>query len=189
MHGAPSCSLKLNDGLEVVKSINEKIPEGVVSLKITQNLNKEIDDAREFSGEIHQEAAQIAVCWSRAWGSGGAAATAFYARPSQVSKTTESGESLGRGGFVVRGKRNWHKDIALEMAIGIGLINGVPLPVLGTPDTISKIFPRWGKIIPSKGKKENVANKISKATGLSQDDVLSCLPPGGCTLENYGILV
>ncbi len=189
LHGAPSCSLKLNDGLEVVKSINEKIPEGVVSLKITQNLNKEIDDAREFSGEIHQEAAQIAVCWSRAWGSGGAAATAFYARPSQVSKTTESGESLGRGGFVVRGKRNWHKDIALEMAIGIGLINGVPLPVLGTPDTISKIFPRWGKIIPSKGKKENVANKISKATGLSQDDVLSCLPPGGCTLENYGILV
>lgn len=189
LHGAPSCSLKLNDGLEVVKSINEKIPEGVVSLKITQNLNKEIDDAREFPGEIHQEAAQIAVCWSRAWGSGGAAATAFYARPSQVSKTTESGESLGRGGFVVRGKRNWHKDIALEMAIGIGLINGVPLPVLGTPDTISKIFPRWGKIIPSKGKKENVANKISKATGLSQDDVLSCLPPGGCTLENYGILV
>lgn len=189
LHGAPSCSLKLSDGLEVVKSINEKIPEGVVSLKITQNLNKEIDDAREFSEEIHQEAAQIAVCWSRAWGSGGAAATAFYARPSQVSKTTESGESLGRGGFVVRGKRNWHKDIVLEMAIGIGLINGVPLPVLGTPDTISKIFPRWGKIIPSKGKKENVANKISKATGLTQDDVLSCLPPGGCTLENYGILV
>lgn len=189
LHGAPSCSLKLNDGLEVIKSINEKIPEGVISLKITQNLNKEIDDAREFSGEIHQEAAQIAVCWSRAWGSGGAAATAFYTRPSQVSKTTESGESLGRGGFVVRGKRNWHKDISLEVAIGIGLINGVPLPVLGTPDTISKIFPRWGKIIPSKGKKENVANKISKATGLSQDDVLSCLPPGGCTLENYGILV
>ena len=189
LHGAPSCSLKLNDGLEIVKLNNEKIPEGVVSLKIIQGLNKEVEDARDLSKEIHQEAAQMAVCWSRAWGSGGSAATAFYARPSQVSKTTESGESLGRGSFVVRGKRNWHKDISLELAIGIGLINGVPLPIVGTAETISGIFPRWGKILPSKEKKEIMANKISKATGLSQDDILSCLPPGGCTLENYGLII
>tara|TARA_B100001559_G_scaffold64213_1_gene51956 strand:+ start:397 stop:2571 length:2175 start_codon:yes stop_codon:yes gene_type:complete len=189
LHGAPSCSLKLNERLEVVKVTNDKIPEGFVSLKINQDLNKEIDDARDFSEEIHQEAAQIAVCWSRAWGSGGSAAAAFYARPSQVSKTTESGESLGRGSFVVRGKRNWYKDITLNMGIGIGIINGVPLPILGTPETISKIFPRWGKIIPSKEKKEIVANKISKATGLAQDDILSCLPPGGCTLENHGLII
>jgi len=189
LHGAPSCSLKLNEGLEVVKVTNEKLPEGVVSLKINQELNKDIDDARDFSEKIHQEAAQIAVCWSRAWGAGGSAATAFYARPSQVSKTTESGESLGRGSFVVRGKRNWYKDISLNMGIGIGLINGVPLPILGTPETISKIFPRWGQIIPSKEKKEILANKISKATGLAQDDILSCLPPGGCALENHGLII
>ena len=189
LHGAPSCSLKLNEGLEVVKVTNEKLPDGVVSLKINQELNKDIHDARDFSEKIHQEAAQIAVCWSRAWGSGGSAATAFYARPSQVSKTTESGESLGRGSFVVRGKRNWHKDISLNMGIGIGLINGIPLPILGTPETISKIFPRWGKIIPSKEKKEILANKISKATGLAQEDILSCLPPGGCTLENHGLII
>jgi predicted ribosome quality control (RQC) complex YloA/Tae2 family protein len=189
LHGAPSCSLKLHDGLEIVKSTNEKAPEGVISLNISQNLNEEVSDARDMPEQIHQEAAQIAVCWSRAWGSGGSAATSFYARPSQVSKTTESGESLGRGSFVVRGKRNWHKDISLDLGIGIGLINGVPLPILGTPDTISKIFPRWGKIIPSKEKKEILANKISKATGLAQDDILSCLPPGGCTLEDHGIFI
>jgi predicted ribosome quality control (RQC) complex YloA/Tae2 family protein len=189
LHGAPSCSLKLHDGLEIVKSTNEKAPEGVISLNISQNLNEEVSDARDMPEQIHQEAAQIAVCWSRAWGSGGSAATSFYARPSQVSKTTESGESLGRGSFVVRGKRNWHKDISLDLGIGIGLINGVPLPILGTPNTISKIFPRWGKIIPSKEKKEILANKISKATGLAQDDILSCLPPGGCTLEDHGIFI
>ena len=130
----------------------------------------------------------MAVCWSRAWGSGNAAATVFHARPSQVSKTTESGESLGRGSFVVRGKRSWYKDISLELGIGIGVINGVPLPILGTPDTISSIFPRWAKIIPSKEKKENIANKIAKSTGLSQDDVLSCLPPGGCSMVNHGLI-
>jgi predicted ribosome quality control (RQC) complex YloA/Tae2 family protein len=188
LHGAPSCSLKLNDSLAVNTSVTEKIPEGIISLKIIQNSNLEIEDARELPVESRQEAAQIAVCWSRAWGSGGSAATAFHTRPSQVSKTTESGESLGRGSFVVRGKRNWYKDIKLELAIGIGIINGVPLPIMGTTETISRIFPRWGKIIPSKEKKENTANLIAKATGLSQDDILSCLPPGGCTLENHGLI-
>ncbi|MFQ3343506.1 MAG: ribosome rescue protein RqcH [Candidatus Poseidoniales archaeon] len=188
LHGAASCSLKLSEGFEVNSISSDNIPEGIISLKIVQNLSGEIEDARDLPKETHQEAAQMAVCWSRAWGSGNAAATVFHARPSQVSKTTESGESLGRGSFVVRGKRSWYKDISLELGIGIGVINGVPLPILGTPDTISSIFPRWAKIIPSKEKKENIANKIAKSTGLSQDDVLSCLPPGGCSMVNHGLI-
>ena len=66
--------------------------------KINANfrLREGINDAREANEKIISQAAQIAVCWSRAWGSGGAAATAFHVRPSQVSKQTESGESLGR---------------------------------------------------------------------------------------------
>jgi len=188
LHGAPSCSLKLNEGFEINDFTSGNIPEGVISLKIVQNISGGIEDARELPSETHQEAAQLAVCWSRAWGSGNASATVFHARPSQVSKTTESGESLGRGSFVVRGKRNWYKDIRLELGMGIGVINGVPLPVVGTAETISKIFPRWAKIIPSKEKKETIANKIAKMTGLSQDDVLSCLPPGGCSIQNHGLI-
>ncbi|GIT10704.1 MAG: hypothetical protein CM1200mP32_01970 [Methanobacteriota archaeon] len=103
LHGAPSCSLKLKDGLAPNQNPSEAIPEGVASLQIVQNLADGTEDARELSESLHSEAAQVAVCWSRAWGSGGAAAVAFHARPSQVSKTTESGESLGRGSFVVRG--------------------------------------------------------------------------------------
>ena len=108
LHGAPSCSLKLKDGLAPNQNPSEAIPEGVASLQVVQNLADGTEDARELSESLHSEAAQVAVCWSRAWGSGGAAAVAFHARPSQVSKTTESGESLGRGSFVVRGQRNWH---------------------------------------------------------------------------------
>ena len=33
-----------------------------------------------------------------------------------------------------------------------------------------------------------VANRIAKATGLAQDDLLSCLPPGNCSLEDYGLI-
>lgn len=187
LHGAPSCSLKLKDGFTILGNISES-QNGIKSLQIAQNLGEGIDDARELEEEIIAQAAQIAVCWSRAWGSGGAAATAFHVRPSQVSKQTESGESLGRGSFVVRGKRTWHRDLHLEIGMGIGVINGIPLPVCGTVETISKIFEKWIKIVPGREKKESIANKISKATGLIQDDVLSSLPPGGCSIEDHGLM-
>ena len=188
LHGAPSCSLKLKDGLMKNQIETGSVPEGVASLQISQGLAEGIDDARELSAKVHEEAAQISVCWSRAWGSGGAAATAFHVRPSQVSKTTESGESLGRGSFVVRGQRNWHRDVNLEIAIGMGVVNGIPLPVVGTTETISSMFGRWARITPGRQKKESVANSISKATGLAQEDVLSCLPPGGCSIDDHGLI-
>tara|TARA_Y100001934_G_scaffold7934_1_gene10655 strand:+ start:392 stop:2302 length:1911 start_codon:yes stop_codon:yes gene_type:complete len=188
LHGAPSCSLKLKDGLAPNQNPSEVIPEGVASLQIVQNLGEDMEDARQLPESVHSEAAQVAVCWSRAWGSGGAAAIAFHARPSQVSKTTESGESLARGSFVVRGQRNWHRDLPLEMAIGMAVVNGVPIPVSGTPSTISQYCQRWAKIIPGREKKESIANRIAKATGLAQDDLLSCLPSGNCSLEDHGLI-
>ena len=188
LHGAPSCSLKLKDGLAPNQNPSEAIPEGVASLQIVQNLADGTEDARELSESLHSEAAQVAVCWSRAWGSGGAAAVAFHARPSQVSKTTESGESLGRGSFVVRGQRNWHRDLPLELAVGMAVVNGVPMPVSGPPSTISEHCQRWVKVTPGREKKEAVANRISKATGLVQDDLLSCLPPGNCSVEDHGLI-
>ena len=165
-----------------------ELQNGIKSMQIVQNLGEGIEDARELDENILAQAAQIAVCWSRAWGSGGAAATAFHVRPSQVSKQTESGESLGRGSFVVRGQRTWHRDLHLQIGMGIGVINGVPLPVCGTVETISEIFERWIKIMPGREKKESIANKIAKATGLIQDDVLASLPPGGCSIEDHGLM-
>ena len=188
LHGAPSCSLKLKDGLVPSNSQQGIVPEGVASLQISQTLGEGLEDARELDDSIISEAAQISVCWSRAWGSGGAAATAFHARSSQVSKTTETGESLARGSFVVRGERNWHRDTPLEIAIGLAVVNGVPLPVSGVPKIISEICERWARVVPGTEKKDSVANRISKSTGLAQEDVLSCLPPGGCSVEDHGLI-
>ena len=119
---------------------------------------------------------------------GGAAATAFHAKQGQVSKTTESGESLGRGGFVVRGNRHWYKDLNIELTLGLVAINGIPMPMVGTHAVISDVCQRWIRLTPGTQKKELVATKIAKATGLLQDDVLSALPPGNLALgENKGI--
>jgi len=188
LHGAPSCSLKLKDGLIENKNPSGSVPDGVASLQIVQNLGEGIEDARGLPENVLSEAAQVAVCWSRAWGSGGAAATAFHARSSQVSKTTETGETLARGSFVVRGKRNWHRDLNLELAIGLAVVNGVPIPVSGVSNTISEMCDRWAKVVPGREKKESVANRISKSTGLAQEDVLACLPPGGCSIEDHGLI-
>ena len=188
LHGAPSCSLKLKDGLVESNAQQGIVPDGVSSLQISQVLGEGMEDARELDGSVLSEAAQVAVCWSRAWGGGGAAATAFHVRSSQVSKTTETGESLSKGSFVVRGERNWHRGLPLELAIGLAVVNGVPMPVSGVPGTISGICDRWARVVPGREKKESIANKISKSTGLAQEDVLSCLPPGGCALEDHGLL-
>ncbi len=187
LHGAPSCALKIKEGVEIRDKVADGLPEGVSSLELIQGLDGP-DEGLELPQEILKEGAQIAVCWSRAWGSGGAAATSFYVRPSQVSKKTESGESLGRGSFVVRGQRHWFRDLKLELGIGMGIVNGVPLPVIGTAESIADSFGRWARITPGTTKKESVANSISKATGLAQDDVLSALPPGGCSIEDFGLL-
>ncbi len=188
LHGAPSCSLRLRDGLITDENPIGFVPEGVTSLRIAQELAGDIDDAQNLPANIIEEAAQLAICWSRAWGSGGAAATAFHARPSQVSKQTESGESLGRGSFVVRGQRTWYRDVSMEIAIGFSIINGIPIPVSGTAEGVSKLCERWALITPGREKKETIANRIAKSTGLAQDDVLAALPPGNCSIENHGLI-
>ena len=70
----------------------------------------------------------------------------------------------------------------------MAVVNGVPMPVSGTPSTISEHCQRWVKLTPGREKKEAVANRISKATGLLQDDLLSCLPPGNCSVEDHGLI-
>ena len=188
LHGAPSCSLRLRDGLEVDPNPIGFRPEGVASLKISQEFADGQEDAQNLPAEIIEEGAQLAIAWSRAWGSGGAAATAFHARPAQVSKQTESGESIGRGAFVVRGQRTWYRDVPMEIAIGFATINNIPIPVSGTAAGVSKICQRWALIKPGREKKETIANRIAKATGLAQDDVLSALPSGACEIVDHGLL-
>ncbi len=184
LHGAPSCSLKLKEGFEPDPQPNPLLPEGVPSFRLTQSLETE-----SFDDETLTFAAQMAVCWSRAWGSGGGAATAFHAKPGQVSKTAETGESLGRGAFIVRGTRQWYRDLPLELCLGLVAINGVPLPLVGPHAVVSEVCERWIRISPGTQKKEVVATSIAKATGLVQDDVLSALPAGNLdTSDDHGIL-
>ncbi len=65
------------------------------------------------------EAAQFTVSYSGIWKSGQASGDAYWVLPEQVSKTPEHGEYVAKGAFVIRGQRNYYKDILLAAALGL----------------------------------------------------------------------
>jgi hypothetical protein len=43
----------------------------------------------------------------------------YWVKPDQLGKGGPSGEYVSRGAFVVRGKRNWKRNVQLRVAIGV----------------------------------------------------------------------
>ena len=182
IHGAPSCSLRSSQGFKIDQQKPAHIPNDIPAYRVADKLeDSTIDDDKLL------EAATLALCWSRAWAGGGAHGTVFSVKPAQVSKTANTGEFVGKGAFVVRGQRKWFKDLNVQIGIGIVAINGVPLLMGGTPNTIKEICQRYAIIAPGLTKKDQLANKIYKNTGLVTDDILGVLPGAGQIIEDYGI--
>ena len=182
IHGAPSCSLRAAQGFALVEEPYGQLPPGVPSYKLVDKLG----DERITESKL-EEAATLALCWSRAWNGGGAHGTVFAVKPAQVSKSAQTGEYVGRGAFIVRGQRQWFKDMDVQMGIGFVAINGVPLLMGGTVSTIKERCQRYAILSPGQTKKEQLANRIYKATGLRTDDVLSVLPGSSDIMEDIGV--
>ena len=182
IHGAPSCSLRASQGFALVDEPFGQLPPGVPSYKLVDKLGDE-----RINDEKLEEAATLALCWSRAWNGGGAHGTVFAVKPAQVSKSAQTGEYVGKGAFIVRGQRQWFKDMDVQMGIGLVAINGVPLLMGGTVSSIKERCERYAILSPGQSKKEQLANRIYKATGLRTDDVLSVLPGSSDILEDVGV--
>ena len=182
IHGAPSCSLRATQGFALIDEPYGQLPPGVPSYKLVDKLGDE-----RITDEKLEEAATLALCWSRAWNGGGAHGTVFAVKPAQVSKSAQTGEYVGKGAFIVRGQRQWFKDMNVQMGIGLVAINGVPLLMGGTVSSIKERCERYAILSPGQSKKEQLANRIYKATGLRTDDVLSVLPGSSDILEDVGV--
>jgi predicted ribosome quality control (RQC) complex YloA/Tae2 family protein len=182
LHGAPSCSLRATQGFVVDQHKPAHIPADVPAFRIVDKLGDE-----RITEEKLLEAASMALCWSRAWAGGGAHGTVYSVKPAQVSKTAQTGEFVGKGSFIVRGQRQWFKDLDVQIGIGIVAINGVPLLMGGRPETIAATCQRYAILRPGLTKKEQLANRIYKNTGLVTDDVLPVIPGASEIIEDYGI--
>ena len=182
LHGAPSCSLRASQGFAPDQHKPAHIPDDVPAFRLVDKLGDE-----RITPEKLKEAATLALCWSRAWAGGGAHGTVYAVKPAQVSKTAQTGEYVGKGAFIVRGQRQWFKDLDVQIGIGIVAINGVPLLMGGLPETIRSLCQRFAILRPGLVKKEQLANRIYKNTGLMTDDVLPVLPGAAEIIEDYGI--
>ncbi len=108
-----------------------------------------------------KEAAQFAASFSRAWKEMFGAIDVFWVHPHQVSKSPPSGQYLGKGSFIIRGAKNYVRNVPLTVAIGVR-INGYAKVIGGPPEAISKHAKVCVKIAPGKQKSSELAKQIRR---------------------------
>jgi hypothetical protein len=158
--------------LTVVKTTGEEVPESTL-----------------------REAAQFAVSYSSLWKEGHFNGDCYWVRSEQVSKTPESGEYVRKGGFIIRGERNYFRDVPLSIAVGLELKNEAR--VIGGPIfAVRKHGDYILEIVPGTFNQNDISKKIYKIYAdelrdprfvkqiASPDQVAMMIPPGESDLKN-----
>jgi len=140
------------------------------------------------------EAAEFTVSYSSIWKSGQASGDAYWVLPSQVSKTPETGEYVGKGAFVIRGKRNYFKDVMLGAALGFEL--GEERRLIGGPVSMVKKRAKFViEVEPGEFNQNDLSKKIHRMMNdkfedkkliknvASPDKIAMLLPPGGSRVK------
>jgi len=112
------------------------------------------------SNSALEEAAQLAVVYSKGWQSGYTSLNAYWVKPTQVSKQAPSGEYLTRGAFVIRGNKTYLRNIPMRIAIGAQCFEQHWQIIGGPPSAIAAHTPYFVEIIPGKQKSGNIAKLI-----------------------------
>jgi predicted ribosome quality control (RQC) complex YloA/Tae2 family protein len=137
-------------------------------------------ESLEISEKTLEEACIFAASFSKAWKQF-AEAQAYWVLPEQVSKTPQSGEFVPRGGFIIRGKRNY-KQCKLELAIGLIELEGQTKVMCGPINSVKEHSSKYVIFVPGNIKKNDFAKKISNAFDFPINKIERILPPGGATI-------
>ncbi len=142
-----------------------------------------IKDGKKAGGDTLLEACQFAVSMSRAWGQGLYSADAYWANPDQVTKQAPSGEYMGKGAFMVYGKRNWMRGLSIKLAVGIINYEGEDYVVCAPQKAVKSHTDRYIVVRPGSLKKSELVKRIKGILGkwgynVREEDVMSVLPPG-----------
>ncbi len=95
-------------------------------------------EGKQASEATLRVAAEFAASFSRGWREGFGSIDVYWVRPNQLSKAGPSGESVGRGSFVVRGERNWRRGTSLKLAVGLVAGNDGQISFTGGPLAVVK---------------------------------------------------
>jgi len=139
-----------------------------------------------------KEAAVLAACYSSAWKAGLGAVDVYWVKPEQVSKEAKAGEFLGKGGFMIRGTKNWLRKTELKLAIGVVIEEQAVKVFAGSPELLekrTKLFAtlRPGQLTQAQAAKEVLKRLAAKVPAeekaalsqLAADDFQKLVPAGG----------
>ena len=142
-----------------------------------------------------EETAQATVCFSRAWQVSGHGLSSFWVKPDQIKKAAPTGQSMGKGSFMIYGTRNFIKVASLKLAVGILQEDENFLLVSGPVEPIKKNCLCYVIIEPGGSPISDVAKKIRAEFNKSDDkfqklfmvdDYVRALPTGSSKITNTG---
>lgn len=117
---------------------------------------------REVTPLAIREAAEFCASFSNAWKRNMGAVDVYWVRPEQVSKDTPSGEYVGKGSFMVKGRKNYLKKTELKVSIGVKLDREEnEIRVLnGSTQSVRENSDYFVSLNPGETEREELASKI-----------------------------
>ncbi|HJN19627.1 MAG TPA: ribosome rescue protein RqcH, partial [Candidatus Nitrosopelagicus sp.] len=143
------------------------------------------DDGSSMTSSLN-EVAHATVCFSRAWKESMYGTNAYWVNPDQVKKGAPSGQSMGKGSFIIEGQRNFVKISTLKLCVAIVEYEGTHLLTCGPP-SLKENCVAYVMIEPTGMEMVDVAKKIrfelismneTIAKSFSVDDYVRVLPSG-----------
>lgn len=110
-----------------------------------------------------REAVRLAAVYSRAWKEGYASIDVYWVWGSQVSKRPPPGEYLTKGAFMIYGKKNYIRNVPLEIALGFEKVNDNIRVIVGTEEHVKNRTLAYVILIPGNKDPSRLAKEIKEA--------------------------
>lgn len=117
---------------------------------------------KEVPEQTLTETATFAAAYSRAWRQKIRTVSVYWVRPQQVSKTPPSGEYLGKGAFMIYGKKNFVRNVQLALAIGVTFEDDTPKAISGPKTAIAKQTSLYVDTLPGDTPSSQLARQIKQ---------------------------
>jgi len=117
-------------------------------------------DNNDVKDDDINDAAILAVAYSKAWKAGMGSIGVYWVYGNQVSKSPPSGEYLSKGSFMIYGKKNFLKPFNVELYIGVAFKEGIPIIISGNEENIKQKSIVYAKILPGEKSQKEVAEEL-----------------------------
>jgi len=119
-------------------------------------------EGKALSEQVIKEAAQLAASYSRAWREMLHAIDVYWVHPDQLSKSPPPGQYLAKGAFIVRGKKNYIRNVPLRVAVGIVMKENQVVFVGGPPEAIREHTEVCVEVVPGQQTSSELAKHVRK---------------------------